>query len=52
MEGTKVNACKLLFIKQLQIKLPILICNQRDKYWKEKSLWKNSATPSRKHLIQ
>lgn len=35
-----IYACKLLFFKQLSIKLAILICIQGDKYWKESSLWK------------
>lgn len=43
----RIYACKLLFFKQLSIKLPILICVQGDKYWKESSLWKESSTPSR-----
>lgn len=46
-----IYACKLLFFKQFSIMLPLLICVQGDKYWKESSLWKESATPSRVNLI-
>lgn len=45
-----IYACKLLFFKQLSIKLPILICVQGDKYWKQSSLWEEPATPSRINL--